>query len=74
VVKVRFAQGLDLGPVQARIAGEFDVLGYNSFGDPQSAGNVLMGMTEFELETQNIFDLTHSDPSGIGHVQSSKSW
>jgi hypothetical protein len=27
---------------------------------------------EFEFETQDVFDLTHSDPSGIGHVGSSK--
>jgi hypothetical protein len=29
---------------------------------------VLVRVVEFELETQDVFDLTHSDPSGIGHV------
>jgi len=31
-------------------------------------------VVEFEVETQDVFDLTHSDPSGVGQVSSSKSW
>lgn len=35
--------------------------------------NVMVGVVEFEVETQDVFDLTHSDPSGVGQVGSSKS-
>lgn len=28
---------------------------------------MLVRVVEFEFETQDVFDLTHSDPSGIGH-------
>ncbi|MDP2449409.1 MAG: hypothetical protein Q8N06_00435 [Hydrogenophaga sp.] len=35
--------------------------------------NVMAGVVEFEVETQDVFDLTHSDPSGVGQVGSSKS-
>lgn len=33
---------------------------------------MLVRVVEFEFETQDVFDLTHSDPSGIGHVGSSE--
>jgi hypothetical protein len=74
VVQFGLVHGLDLGPVQAPITGKFDVLGDYAFGDAKRAGNVLVGVVEYEFETQDVFDLTHSDPSDVGQVGSSKSW
>ena len=33
---------------------------------------MLVRVLEFKFETQDVSDVTHSDPSGIGHVGSSK--
>jgi hypothetical protein len=33
---------------------------------------VLVRVVLLEFETQDVFDVTHSDPSGIGHVGSSE--
>ena len=58
--------------MQASGAGQFDVFGDHAFGDAKRGGDVLVRMVEFEFETQDVFDSLHSDPSGIGHVGSSK--
>ena len=60
------------GAGQADGAGELDLFGNHTFGDAKRSGDVLVRVVEFEFETQDVFDLTHSDPSGIGHVGSSK--
>lgn len=73
-VQCRLVHRLDLGPIQASGAGQLDVFGNHAFGDAQCGGDVLMRVVEFEFETQDVLNLTHSDPSGIGHVGSSKSW
>jgi hypothetical protein len=63
---------LDLGPLQARRAGKFDVFGDHAFGDAKRGCDVLVRVVLLEFETQDVFDVTHSDPSGIGHVGSSE--
>jgi hypothetical protein len=49
-----------------------DVFGDDSFGDVKRVGYLLVRTPDFKFETQDVFDKTHSDPSGIGHVGSSK--
>ena len=71
-VQHRLVHGLDLRPMQTCGAGQLDVFGDDAFGDAQCAGDVLVRVLEFKFETQDVSDVTHSDPSGIGHVGSSK--
>ena len=74
VVQCRLVHGLNLRPMQTSGAGKLDVFGDHPFGDAKRGGDVLVGVLEFEFEAQDVFDVTHSDPSGIGHVISSKNW
>lgn len=75
LVQCHLVHGLDLRPMQPSGVGQLDVLGDHAFGDAKRCRNVLVRMVEFEFETQDVFNLTHSDPSGIGHVGFTvKSW
>ena len=67
-------QSLNLQPVQAGGNGQADVLGDNAFGDAKRGGDAFVRELGVELQTQNVLDLAHSDPSGIGHAGSSKGW
>jgi hypothetical protein len=73
VIQFSLTQRLNLRPVQAPVAGKFDVLGNHPLGDAKRGCDVLVGVVEFKFETQDVFDLTHSDPSDVGQVGSSKS-
>jgi hypothetical protein len=56
------------------VAASADVLGDDAFGDAQRRGDAFVRELGVELQTQNVLDLAHSDPSGIGHAGSSKGW
>jgi hypothetical protein len=74
VVQFGLIHALDLRPMQASVGSEFDVFGGDTFGDAQCGGDVFVRVVEFEFETQNVFGLTHNDPSDGGYGRSSKNW
>jgi len=71
-VQGSFIHNLDLCPVRLGRDGQAGVLGYDALGEVQGGGDALVREVGLEFETQNVFDLAHSDPSGIGHAGSGK--
>lgn len=59
-------------PVQASDGCQTDVLADNVFGDVQGGADFLMREPSIEFDTQNAFDLAHSDPSDMCPVQQSR--
>jgi hypothetical protein len=48
--------------VQPSGDGQAHVLGDNAFGDAQGAGDLLVGLSSLEFETQGVFEFAHIDP------------
>ena len=57
-----FVHGCNRCPVQSGGHRQAHVLGDNAFGNTQSIGDLLVGLSALEFETQGVLEFAHIDP------------
>ena len=57
-----FVHGRYSLPVQSSGNRQAHVLGDNTFGDAQGTGDLLVGLSTLEFQTQRVFEFAHIDP------------